>query len=187
MNRTNLNPQEIKNNLYSLFQSALKSAIRSLFNDIEKKNFFRAEHTEDPTVKLDLFNQLEVIKKKNNEFEEIFFKLINQTIADQPETSWLDHTGDRNLALQIEDMISHSKAKYGVELAQFESRINWLFINFPEHFSNKIFTLHFLVHRFLDSSKIFSNPLKDQVIRSLGNQVLYKLEPLYILMNESLI
>jgi hypothetical protein len=187
MNRTNLKPQQIKDNLYLLFQSALKSAIKGLFNDIEKKIFFRAEHTEDPAIKLDLFNQLEVIKKKGIEFEEIFFDLILKPIDDQPDKNWLDSTEDRNLALQIEDMISHAKAKYGVEHAQFESRINWLFINFPEHFSNKIFTLNFLVHRFLDSSKIFEKPLKDQVIRSLGNQVLYKLEPLYTLMNESLI
>lgn len=187
MNRTNLNPQVIKNNLYLLFESALKSAFKSLFSDIEKKNFLRAEHTEDPLVKLDLFNQLELIKKKNSEFEQFFFNLITTNKGSQVENNWLDMTGDRNLALQIEDLITHAKAKYGVEHAQFESRINWLFINFPEHFPNKIYTLNFLVLNFLESTKIFSNPVKNQVIRSLGNQVLYKLEPLYILMNESLI
>ncbi|MGC8697650.1 MAG: hypothetical protein ACP5Q0_04170, partial [Halothiobacillus sp.] len=67
MNRTNLKPQEIKNNLNLLFQSALKSALGSLFSDIEKKIFLRAEHTENPADKLALFNHLEMIKKKNKE------------------------------------------------------------------------------------------------------------------------
>jgi len=187
MNRINLNPQEIKNNLYLLFESALKTTIKSLFNDIEKKIFLRAEHSEDPHIKSNLLNQIELIKNENSKFEQIFFNLITENRAKQTEINWLDVTGDRNLALQIEDIITQAKAKYGVEHAQFESRINWLFNCFPEHFSGKIFTLQFLILNFLESSKILSSPLKDQAVRSLGNQVLYKLEPLYILMNENLI
>ncbi len=187
MNRTNLKPQEIKNNLNLLFQSALKSALGSLFSDIEKKIFLRAEHTENPADKLALFNHLEMIKKKNKEFEEFFFKSIMEKPATEPEITWLEATGNRNLALQIEDVITHAKALYGVEHAQFESRINWLCSNFPDHFSKSFFTINFLVLKFLEASKILKNPLKDQVIRSLGNQLLFKLEPLYILMNESLI
>ncbi|MHB8920093.1 MAG: DUF1631 family protein [Halothiobacillus sp.] len=187
MNRANINAEEIKINLGYLTTSALKSALKGLFADIEKKLFFRAEHTEDQILKSNLFGEIENIKKENINFEKGFYSAISNPTQNLTTYNWISLTDNRNIALQIEDMITHAKAKFGIEHAQFESRVNWLHINNPDQFPAQIYTLQSIVKSFLESSRIFEISLREQLVRALGNQVLMKLEPLYALMNDYLI
>lgn len=187
MNRANINAEDIKINLGYLATSALKSALKGLFADIEKDLFFRAEHAGDQILKRNLFGEIESIKKENINFEKSFYSAISNPTKNLATYNWISLTDNRNIALQIEDMITHAKAKFGIEHAQFESRVNWLHINNPDQFPAQIYTLQSIVKSFLESSHIFKTPLREQLVRALGNQVLIKLEPLYALMNDYLI
>lgn len=188
MNRININAKQIRIELSSLARAALSSAFRSLFSDIEKKLFSRAEHTINQEDKAEFFELIESLKTHLQPFEENFFASISRSELEQsiPKT-WLDLVHDRTLSLLIEDMIAHAKARYGMEHAQFESRIKLLSQTNPEFIPERFLTLPAIVTAFLINIKIFKKPLKKDIIRVLGNQVLIKLEPMYMLMNDHLV
>lgn len=188
MNRININAEQIRVELSSLAKAALSSAFKSLFSDIEKKLFSRAEHTINQEDKAEFFELIESLKTHLQPFEENFFISIAQSDLERniPKT-WLDLTQDRTLSLLIEDMIAHAKARYGMEHAQYESRIKLLSQSNPGSIPERFYTLPAIVTAFLMNIKIFKKPLKKDIIRVLGNQVLIKLEPMYMLMNDHLV
>lgn len=188
MNRININAVQIRSEIDHLARAALSSAFKSLFSDIEKKLFSRAEHTSDQEDKAAFFELIESLKTNQQHFEEQFFSSVsNRDLENNIPKSWLDLVHDRTLSLLIEDMIAHAKARYGMEHAQFESRIKLLSQSYPESIPERFYTLPAIVTAFLLNIRIFLKPLKKDIIRVLGNQVLVKLEPMYMLMNDHLV
>lgn len=188
MNRININAEQIRDDLGNLAHAALSSAFKSLFNDIEKKLFSRGEHTIHQEDKAEFFELIESLKTHLQPFEDDFFATAFRTdLSEQIPKTWVDLIHDRTLSLLIEDMVAHAKARYGMEHAQYESRIKLLSQSYPSIISDQYLTLPGIVTAFLINLKHFKKPLKKDIIRVLGNQVLIKLEPMYMLMNDQLV
>lgn len=187
MNRVNLDTEALKNELERLTKTALDSALNGLFNDIEKKLFIRAEHTTNQHDKSELFEKIAQLKNGRGDFEDTLYSVITESNPNLSQINWATVVQNRSLALQMEDMISHAKAKYGIEHSQYESRIKSLHQTNKEQFPINLFTVSSITYGFIKASKVYQNDIRDSLIRSLGTNVLYKLEPLYILLNDLLI
>ncbi len=187
MNRVNTNTEELRGELDRLAKSALDSALNSLFNEIEKKLFTRADHTSNQHDKSELFEKIAQLKNSRNDFEETLYSVITESNAILNQINWASVVQNRSLALQMEDMIAHAKAKYGIEHAQYESRIKSLNLTEKESFPQHLYTVSSITYGFIKASHHFQSDIRDSLIRSLGTHVLYKLEPLYILLNDLLI
>ncbi|ANJ66176.1 hypothetical protein A9404_01230 [Halothiobacillus diazotrophicus] len=188
MNRINVNAEQIRDDLGNLAHAALSSAFKSLFNDIEKKLFSRAEHTIHQEDKAEFFELIESLKTHLQPFEDDFFATVSRNdLGERIPKTWVDLIHDRTLSLLIEDMVAHAKARYGMEHAQYESRIKLLSQSYPTIIGDQYLTLPGIVTAFLINLKHFKKPLKKDIIRVLGNQVLIKLEPMYMLMNDHLV
>ncbi|OZB37733.1 MAG: hypothetical protein B7X35_00440 [Halothiobacillus sp. 14-56-357] len=187
MNRVNTNTEELRGELDRLAQSALDSALNSLFNEIEKKLFTRADHTSNQHDKSELFEKIAQLKNNRNNFEDTLYSVITESNPILNQINWASLVQNRSLALQMEDMIAHAKAKFGIEHAQYESRIKSLNLTDEECFPKHLYTVSSITYGFIKASGLFQSDIRDNLIRSLGTNVLYKLEPLYILLNDLLI
>lgn len=187
MNRVNTNTEELRGELDRLAKSALDSTLNSLFNEIEKKLFIRADHTSNQHDKSDLFEKIAQLKNNRKDFEDTLYSVITESNPILNQINWATVVQNRSLALQMEDMIAHAKAKYGIEHAQYESRIKSLNLTDEEGFPKHLYTVSSITYGFIKASRLFQSDIRDNLIRSLGTNVLYKLEPLYILLNDLLI
>ncbi len=187
MNRVNTNTKELRGELDRLAKSALDSALSSLFNEIEKKLFIRANHTSNQKDKSELFEKIAQLKNNRKDFEDTLYSVITESNPILNQINWATVVQNRSLALQMEDMIAHAKAKYGIEHAQYESRIKSLNLTDEECFPKHLYTVSSITYGFIKASGLFQSDIRDNLIRSLGTNVLYKLEPLYILLNDLLI
>lgn len=187
MNRVHTNTEELRGELDRLAKSALDSALNSLFNEIEKKLFIRAKHTSILHDKSELFDKIAQLKNSRKVFEDTLYSVITESNPILNQINWATVVQNRSLALQMEDMIAHAKAKYGIEHAQFESRIKSLNLSDAERFPNHLYTVSSITYGLIKASRLFPDDIRDGLIRSLGTHVLYKLEPLYILLNDLLI
>ena len=68
MNRVNTNTEQLRGELDRLAKSALDSALNSLFNEIEKKLFTRADHTSNQHDKSELFEKIALTQKHQKRF-----------------------------------------------------------------------------------------------------------------------
>lgn len=186
INRMKINAVEIKSSLDELARAALCSALKVLFSETEKKLFVRAEHSTNTADKNKILDQIHHLKRTAEQFEHGFLLQISQMQA-SATNDWYRLYKNRALAIQIEDMIGQARAKFGIELAQYESRINWLNKNHPEQIPENLYTLPALVAAYLTHTALFDSVTQENLIRSLGHQFLNKLEPMYILMNDLLI
>lgn len=187
MNRVNTNTEELRGELDRLAKSALDSTLNSLFNEIEKKLFIRADHTSNQHDKSELFEKIAQLKNNRKDFEDTIYSVITESNSILNQINWATVVQNRSLALQMEDMIAHAKAKYGIEHAQYESRIKSLNLTDEEGFPKHLYTVSSITYGFIKASGLFQSDIRDNLIRSLGTNVLYKLEPLYILLNDLLI
>ena len=187
MNRVNTNTEELRGELDRLAKSALDSTLNSLFNEIEKKLFIRADHTSNQHDKSELFEKIAQLKNNRKDFEDTLYSVITESNPILNQINWATVVQNRSLALQMEDMIAHAKAKYGIEHAQYESRIKSLNLTDEEGFPKHLYTVSSITYGFIKASRLFQSDIRDNLIRSLGTNVLYKLEPLYILLNDLLI
>ena len=187
MNRVNTNTEELRGELDRLAKSALDSALNSLFNEIEKKLFTRADHTSNQHDKSELFEKIAQLKNSRKDFEDTLYSVITESNPILNQINWATVVQNRSLALQMEDMIAHAKAKYGIEHAQYESRIKSLNLADEEGFPKHLYTVSSITYGFIKASQLFQDDIRDSLTRSLGTHVLYKLEPLYILLNDLLI
>ncbi|WP_407276751.1 DUF1631 family protein [Halothiobacillus sp. DCM-1] len=186
INRMKINPAQIKSNLDDLARAALCSALKLLLAETEKKLFIRAEHSNDLAQKNQILDQIHHLKRTSEQFERAF---ITQTTEpnETPPKDWYKLYKNRTLAIQIEDMISHARAKFGIELAQYESRIKFLNKNHPDIIPDHLYTLPGIVAAYLTQIHIFDAAIQENLVLALGHQFLNKLEPMYILMNDLLI
>ena len=187
MNRVNTNTEELRGELDRLAKSALDSTLNGLFNEIEKKLFIRADHTSNQHDKSALFEKIAQLKNNRKDFEDTLYSVITESNPILNQINWATVVQNRSLALQMEDMIAHAKAKYGIEHAQYESRIKSLNLTDEEGFPKHLYTVSSITYGFIKASGLFQSDIRDNLIRSLGTNVLYKLEPLYILLNDLLI
>ncbi len=187
MNRVNTNTEELRGELDRLAKSALDSTLNGLFNEIEKKLFIRADHTSNQHDKSALFEKIAQLKNNRKDFEDTLYSVITESNPILNQINWTTVVQNRSLALQMEDMIAHAKAKYGIEHAQYESRIKSLNLTDEEGFPKHLYTVSSITYGFIKASGLFQSDIRDNLIRSLGTNVLYKLEPLYILLNDLLI
>ncbi len=184
--RMKVNAEEIKSNLDELAQAALCSALKVLFSETEKKLFVRAEHSTSSADKNKILDQIHHLKRTAEQFERGF--IAQSSLPEKtPSNNWYRLYKNRALAIQIEDMISHARAKFGIELAQYESRIKWLNKNYPDLIPDNLYTLPALVTAYLIHTALFDSVTQENLVRILGHQFLNKLEPMYILMNDLLI
>lgn len=186
INRMKINANYIKNCLDDLARSALCSALKVLFSETEKKLFVRAEHLDNSAEKNQILDQIHHLKRTTEQFERAFITKATQPDQRIPR-DWYALYKNRTTAIQIEDMISHARAKFGIELAQYESRIKWLHQNYPDLFSENLYTLPGLVSAYLENINLFDSTTQENLTRIIGHQFLNKLEPMYILMNDLLI
>jgi uncharacterized coiled-coil DUF342 family protein len=114
MNRVNTNTKELRGELDRLAKSALDSALSSLFNEIEKKLFIRANHTSNQKDKSELFEKIAQLKNNRKDFEDTLYSVITESNPILNQINWATVVQNRSLALQMEDMIAHAKAKYGI-------------------------------------------------------------------------
>ena len=187
MNRVNTNTEQLRNELDRLAESALESALNSLFNEIEKKLFTRADHTSNQHDKSELFEKIAQLKNTRKDFEDTLYAILREKNPVLNQINWATVVQNRSLALQMEDMITHAKAKFGIEHAQYESRIKSLNLSNEEMFPQHLYTVASITYGFIKASQLFHDDVRESLIRSLGTNVLYKLEPLYILLNDLLI
>lgn len=187
MNRVNTNTEALRGEIDRLAKSALDSALSSLFSEIEKKLFNRADHTSNQHDKSDLFDKIAQLKNSRKDFEDTLYSIITESNPVLNQINWATVVQNRSLALQMEDMITHAKAKYGIEHAQYESRIKSLNLTDEADFPQHLYTVPSITYGFIKASRLFQDDIRDSMIRSLGTNVLYKLEPLYILLNDLLI
>lgn len=187
MNRVSTNTEQLRNELDRLAESALESALNSLFNEIEKKLFTRADHTSNQHDKSELFEKIAQLKNTRKDFEDTLYAVLREKNPVLNQINWATVVQNRSLALQMEDVISHAKAKFGIEHAQYESRIKSLNLSNEEMFPQHLYTVASITYGFIKASQLFQDDVRESLIRSLGTNVLYKLEPLYILLNDLLI
>lgn len=187
MNRVNINTKALRDELDRLARSALDSALNSLFNEIEKKLFIRAEHTTNQQDKSLLFEKIAQLKINRNSFDDTLYSVITDNKRTDKHINWAKIVPNRSLVLQIEDMITQAKAKYGKEHAQYESRIKSLNITDQNHFPNHLYTVSSITYGLVKATELFSVETQDSLIRLLGTNILYKLEPMYVLLNDLLI
>ncbi len=187
MNRVNTNTEQLRSELDRLTKSALESALSSLFNEIEKKLFTRAEYTSNQHDKSALFEKIALIKSTRKDFEDKLYLVLTESNPVLNHINWASVIQNRSLALQMEDMISHAKAKFGIEHSQYESRIKSLNQTNKDIIPKQLYTVPSITYAFIKASQLFQDDIRDSLIRALGTKVLYKLEPLYILLNDLLI
>jgi hypothetical protein len=187
MNRVNTNTEQLRSELDRLTKSALDSALSSLFNEIEKKLFTRAEYTSNQHDKSALFEKIALLKSTRKDFEDKLYLVLTESNPVLNHINWASVIQNRALALQMEDMITHAKAKFGIEHSQYESRIKSLNQTNKNIIPKQLYTVPSITYAFIKASQLFQDDIRDSLIRALGTNVLYKLEPLYILLNDLLI
>ncbi|WP_298218622.1 DUF1631 family protein [Halothiobacillus sp.] len=187
INRIKTSTEELRDELDRLAKSALDSALNSLFNELEKKLFTRVDHSSNQHDTSDLFEKIAQLKNNRKDFEDTLYSVISESNPILNQINWVNVVQNRSLALQIEDTIAHAKAKYGIEHAQYESRIKSLNLTDEVGFPKHLYTVSSITYGFIKASGLFQSDIRDKLIHSLGTNVLYKLEPLYILLNDLLI
>lgn len=189
MNRVTANIPDLHRNLQRLARAALGEGLKSLFNDVEKRLFNRAEQSIDDASRQDFFDAVASLKQKRQLFQQNMLETLEQAELPKkvPNKGWNTLVKDHNLAMQIEDMIGQAKARFGIEHAQYEARITWMNQQAPESLPAGIYTLQNLTTAFILNLDLFPESAREDLIRAVGNHLLNKLEPLYVLLNDYLI
>lgn len=187
MNRVQASVEQIRNEIDQLAKSAILTALDGLFNSVVKKLFIRAEHALSPEDKSEQVKKIDLINRKRKDFEKNLFTTLRSSDIPTKEIKWYSVIKNRALSILIEDVILQAKAKFGVELAQYESRIRSLHAKEGKKLPDGLYTLNAISYAFINSTYLYDKEIQESLVQALGSNLLYKLEPLYALLNDSLI
>jgi len=188
MNRMTADIPDLHRNLQRLVQAALGEGLKSLFNDVEKRLINRTEHTIDDASRQEFFDAVASLKQNRQQFRKNLLETLEQ--PDLPKKvpgNWSSLLGDHNLALIVEDIIGQAKARFGIEHAQYEARVAWMNQNDPDNMPAGLYTIPNITTAVILNLDTFPASARQGIIRALGNHLLNKLEPLYVLLNDFLI
>lgn len=188
MNRLTADIPDLKRNLQRLVRAALGEGMKSWFKDVEKRLFNLTEQATDDESRQAYFDAVASIKRDRQAFEEsLLSSLETDDLAKKVPHAWSDLIKDRNLSLEVEDAVSHARARFGIEHAQYEARIAWMNQQDAEHVPEGMYTLPCLTTAVIESMASFPPAAQDTLLRAMGSQLLNRLEPLYVLLNDYLI
>lgn len=188
MNRITADIPDLQRNLQRLVRAALGEGMKSWFKDVEKRLFQLTEQATDDQSRQSYFDAVASIKRDRQTFEEqLISTLENPDLAQRVPHAWSDLISDRNLALEVEDAVNHARGRFGIEHAQFEARIAWMNQQDSAHVPEGMYTLPCLTTAIVNSMASFPPAAQDTLLRAMGTQLLNRLEPLYVLLNDYLI
>ncbi len=187
MNRFQTSPAQVRDELTRLMGAALHEGIKRLFAQAERQLFDLAAAETDSQRRTEAFEAIAQCRGEQDGFFRAFAAALLAPSADWKTAEWHQLIGDRARALRFEDDLAEAGRRCGIEHTQFEARIGQLHNDDPDSVPAGLFTLESISRAFLAQAGRLPRDVRDPLIAHWAEQVLFRLAPIYSVLNDYLI
>ncbi|MFN2381467.1 MAG: DUF1631 family protein, partial [Guyparkeria sp.] len=187
MNRFQTSPAQVRDELARLMGAALQEGIKRLFGQVERQLFDLAASETDNDKRAEAFDAISRCRGEQDGFYRRLVQALLEPSADWHGTALHQLAGDRAQGLKLEDELAEASLRCGIEHAQFEARVGQLHHDDPEHVPAGLFTLESISRAFLAQVDDLPDNLRQRLVTHWAEQVLYRLTPVYSVLNDYLI
>lgn len=187
MNRFQTSPAQVRDELARLMGAALHEGVKRLFAQVERQLFDQASSEADNDRRAEAFEAIAQSRSEQEDFYRAFAQSLLEPAADWQEADWHELIGDRTRALAFEDKLAEAGQRCGIEHTQFEARIGQLHNDDPENVPAGLYTLESISRAFLARTRDLPAGVRHRLIAHWADQVLFRLTPIYSVLNDYLI
>lgn len=187
MNRFQTSPAQVRDELARLMGAALHEGIKRLFAQVERQLFDQASSATDSDQRAEAFEAIAHSRSEQEAFYRAFAQTLLEPAADWQQADWHQLIGDRTRALKFEDHLAEAGQRCGIEHTQFEARVGQLHNDDPENVPAGMFTLESISRAFLAQTRELPDSVRYRLIAQWAEQVLFRLTPIYSVLNDYLI
>ncbi|WP_410473781.1 DUF1631 family protein [Guyparkeria sp. TX1] len=187
MNRFQTSPAQVRDELTRLMGAALHEGVKRLFAQVERQLFDQASSETDNDRRAEAFEAIAQCRSEQEDFYRAFAQTLLEPAADWRQAEWHQLIGDRARALTFEDKLAEAGQRCGIEHTQFEARIGQLHNDDPENVPAGLFTLESISRAFLARTRDLPGSVRQRLIAHWAEQVLFRLTPIYSVLNDYLI
>lgn len=187
MNRVQTSPAQVRDELARLMGAALHEGVKRLFARVERELFDLASSETDNDRRAEAFEAIAQSRSEQEDFYNAFARTLIEPAAHWQQAEWHQLIGDRNRALAFEDMLAEASQRCGIEHTQFEARIGQLHNDDSENIPAGLFTLDSISRAFLNRARDLPDSVRHRLITHWAEQVLFRLTPIYSVLNDYLI
>ncbi len=187
MNRFQTSPAQVRDELARLMGAALHEGVKRLFAQVERQLFDQASSATDNDRRAEAFEAIAHCRSEQEDFYRSFAQALLESVPGMPQTDWHQLIGDRSRALKFEDNLAEAGQRCGIEHTQFEARVGQLHSDDPENVPVDLFTLESISRAFLAQTRELPDSIRYRLIAHWPEQVLFRLTPIYSVLNDYLI
>jgi len=187
MNRFQTSPAQVRDELARLMGAALHEGVKRLFAQVERQLFEQASSETDSDRRAEDFEAIAYCRSEQEGFYRAFAQTLMEPKADWQQAEWHQLIGDRTRALAFEDKLAEAGQRCGIEHTQFEARIGQLHNDDPDNVPAGLFTLESISRAFLARTQDLPEGVRHRLIAHWAEQVLFRLTPIYSVLNDYLI
>ncbi|QGT78586.1 DUF1631 family protein [Guyparkeria halophila] len=187
MNRFQTSPAQVRDELARLMGAALHEGMKRLFAQAERQLFDLASSETDSDRRAEAFEAIALCRSEQDGFFRAFAGELQRPTAPWQTAEWHELIGDRIRALRFEDELAEAGQRCGIEHTQFEARVGQLHEDDPDHVPAGLFTLESISRAFLAQTRDLPETVRRRLIAHWGEQVLFRLTPIYSVLNDYLI
>ncbi|MFP4251338.1 MAG: DUF1631 family protein [Guyparkeria sp.] len=187
MNRFQTSPAQVRDELARLMGAALQEGVKRLFVQAERQLFDLASSATDSDGRSEAFEAIALCRSGQEEFFRSLMAELQAPGSDWQPAEWHELIGDRARAMRFEDDLAEASQRCGIEHAQFEARVGQLHEDDPENVPAGLFTLESISRVFLARTLDLPDSVRHRLIAHWAEQVLFRLSPIYSVLNDYLI